>query len=170
MLIEPITPISGSDTIDIKAHADADRAAEKVQAVKEAAKIARDAKIAKEDAVALIQAQQEVDKTAHAAKLARAETTAVRKSEDEKEVIKAPEYAKSDAAKYQANKAALEHTLAAKTDKVVVLRRAASAAAALAANVANEVISKDEEHQAVDAYQANNAQHIGSSGGYDQYQ
>lgn len=160
MSIVQISPVNALDTVaPINAQTDAEVAAEAYQTKKEAAKVARAATFAKSDAAALLQEKKETDKLAQTAKDAKTyAATLARKNKTAKEDAQAAEYAKSDAAKYQRNKDALEKVLAAKTDQAVVSQRAANAAASLAAQLTSDVISSNEAHQAVEAYQANSTE------------
>ncbi len=166
MSVEPISAISTVDTTAISnAQAATARAAEEFQANMDTMKAARTAKYAKADATALFQAREDAVKAARDAMYAETDaTTAALKRNDAKEAEKTAGYAMTDAATYQKNKDALEHELSAKTDEAVVSRRAAGLAASLTANLATEVISKDEAHQAVEAYQENKADHSAGTG------
>lgn len=160
MSIEQITPISSTDTSAItEEQAAVARNAETSQAHKEAEKTARAAKYAAIDAAALYQTNKEAAKEALAAKYAKADAAALfQTNEDADKAATAADSLKADTAEYQANKDLLENTLAAKTDPAVASQRAAGSSAS-----PPEVISKDDQNQAIEAYQANSVADTGAA-------
>lgn len=149
MPIEQIAPAGSVDaTTNVYSKAVADKSLETFLANKKAIEVAQAAKDAKIEAA----------KLAQTAKENRAdEAEAFQEAKETRETVLTEKYAKSDAAKLQANKENMEEVLAAKTDQTVVSRRAARTAASRAAYASANVNSKAEADHAIEAYQENRA-------------
>jgi hypothetical protein len=122
----------------------------------EAAKDAQAAKDIRTDEAEAFQEAKEARENAQTAKNAKRDAAeAYQETKETRKAAQKAKFARMDAATLQANRDNLEKTLAAKTDKAEVSRRAAKSAASSAADILANVNSRAETDQAIEAYQAN---------------